>query len=107
MKRTFLATLLLSSMILTACSIKVTDGESDGKEITTTLEVKDFNSIDLNGSADVTADVTGSGDIEAKLVNCGHIDASTSGSGDITLKGNAKSVNANGKGVNTEELITK
>ncbi len=53
MKKTFLATLLLTPMILTACSIKVTDGESDGKVLTKTLKVKGFNNINIIGSADV------------------------------------------------------
>lgn len=53
MKKTFFATLLLTPMILSACSIKVADSEPDGKVMTKTLKVKDFNNINLIGSADV------------------------------------------------------
>ncbi len=53
MKQTLFATLLLAPMVLSACSIKVTDVDSDEKKITKTLKVKDFNSINILGSANV------------------------------------------------------
>ncbi len=52
----------------------------------------------------VTANVNGSGDIDLDLKDCGNINSAVSGSGDIKLQGNAKSISTHGKGVNTTGL---
>lgn len=53
MKKIFLATLLLASTVCGSCTVKVYNNEANAKKITKTLNLKDFDVIELSGSGSV------------------------------------------------------